>query len=60
MVLHCNGVMGEMLAVMSQTPTLAGKALQRANAALARLDKAATEDETALRDAFASHLADVA
>ncbi len=60
MVLHCNGVMDEMKAVMAETPMLAGKPLQRAIAALARLDNAATEDEIALRDAFASHLADVA
>ena len=60
MVLHCNGVMDEMKAVMAQTPILSGKALKRADAALARLDNSATADELALRDAFASHLADVA
>ncbi len=60
MVLHCNGVMDEMKAVMADTPVLTGKPLERANAALARLDNAATEDELALRDAFANHLAAVA
>lgn len=35
MVLHCNGKLDEMRAVASETPVLAGMALQRANAALA-------------------------
>ncbi len=60
MVLHCNGVMDEMKAVMGQTPVLRSKPLQRANAALARLHNTAGDDEIALRDAFASHLAAVA
>jgi beta-N-acetylhexosaminidase len=36
-VLHCNGVMDEMLAVAAQTPVLAGEAAKRAERALARL-----------------------
>jgi beta-N-acetylhexosaminidase len=35
MVLHCNGKLDEMRAVAAETPVLTGKALQRANAALA-------------------------
>ncbi|NVN86407.1 MAG: beta-N-acetylhexosaminidase [Rhodopseudomonas sp.] len=35
MVLHCNGRLDEMREVAAQTPELAGKALMRANAALA-------------------------
>ena len=60
MVLHCNGVMDEMKAVMAQTPLLHGKALERAEAALGRLSSVADEDEIAMRDAFANHLAAVA
>lgn len=36
-VLHCNGVMDEMLAVAGNTPMLAGKAAERAERALALL-----------------------
>ncbi|GAB4351107.1 MAG: beta-N-acetylhexosaminidase [Oricola sp.] len=36
-VLHCNGVMEEMLAVAAATPELAGKAAERAGRALAML-----------------------
>jgi beta-N-acetylhexosaminidase len=35
MVLHCNGKLDEMRAVVSETPVLAGKALERAKAAVA-------------------------
>jgi beta-N-acetylhexosaminidase len=59
-VLHCNGVMDEMMAVASNTPVLAGKALARAEAALARLEAVVEEDELAMRDAFANHVASVA
>jgi beta-N-acetylhexosaminidase len=59
-VLHCNGMMDEMSAVLDNTPMLAGKALARAEAALARLDNVVDEDELAMRDAFANHLAYVA
>ena len=37
-VLHCNGVMDEMLAVAANTPILRGRALDRAEKALKRLD----------------------
>lgn len=60
MVLHCNGVMEEMKSVLDNTPILRGKALERANKALACLDKVQEQDETAMRDAFATHLAVVA
>ena len=60
MVLHCNGVMDEMKAVVAETPLLRGKALQRANAALGCLAKTTDDDEIAMRDAFANHLAAVA
>ena len=36
-VLHCNGVMDEARAVAARAPVLAGSALDRANAALARI-----------------------
>lgn len=60
MVLHCNGVMDEMKAVLSETPILGGKALKRAEAALDRLTAAEDVEEAALRGAFANHLAAVA
>ncbi|MGB8817620.1 MAG: beta-N-acetylhexosaminidase [Rhizobiaceae bacterium] len=59
-VLHCNGVMEEMQAVLANTPVLSGKALERAQKALACLDKTSDDDELAMRDAFANHLAAVA
>ncbi|MGL4490099.1 MAG: beta-N-acetylhexosaminidase [Rhizobiaceae bacterium] len=59
-VLHCNGVMDEMKAVADNTPVLGGKALARAEAALARLENIVDEDELAMRDAFANHVAAVA
>ncbi|MEN6543126.1 beta-N-acetylhexosaminidase [Parvibaculum sp.] len=46
-VLHCNGKMDEMLAIASEAPTLAGKALARSDAALARLAPPAPLDESA-------------
>jgi beta-N-acetylhexosaminidase len=59
-VLHCNGNMDEMKAVAANAPLLTGKALARAEAALARLKGIGDEDELAMRDAFANHLAAVA
>jgi beta-N-acetylhexosaminidase len=35
LVLHCNGKLGEMREVAAETPELSGRALQRANRALA-------------------------
>ncbi len=37
MALHCNGQMDEMTAVAEAAPILAGEALRRAEAALARI-----------------------
>ena len=37
MALHCNGDIGEALEIVSSTPVLQGKALQRADSALAQL-----------------------
>jgi beta-N-acetylhexosaminidase len=48
-VLHCNGVMEQMIEVAASTPQLSGKALERANAALAALKPAGNEDIAALR-----------
>jgi beta-N-acetylhexosaminidase len=59
-VLHCNGVMEEMQAVLANTPVLSGKALERAQKALACLDNTSDDDELAMRDAFANHMAAVA
>jgi len=52
-VLHCNGDMDEMQAVASVTPELDGKALDRANAALAATNGADDSDEQQVREEFA-------
>ncbi|MNT78277.1 Beta-hexosaminidase [compost metagenome] len=52
MVLHCNGVMSEMLEVVKQVPMLAGKALERAQAVEAGFQQADASDEAALRAEF--------
>ena len=49
MVLHCNGKLDEMREVASQTPELSGKALQRANRALASRKQPAPFDRKAAR-----------
>ncbi len=51
-VLHCNGVMDEMLQVVKEVPVLSGKALERARAVEAGFPVADGEDEVALRDEF--------
>lgn len=53
-VLHCNGVMDEMLPVCEATPILSGRALERANAAtgLLKKPKEAANQVAALRDEF--------
>ena len=56
-VLHCNGDMVEMQAVASKTPELTGKALDRANAALAATDGVDDSDEKQVREEFATILA---
>jgi beta-N-acetylhexosaminidase len=54
-VLHCNGDMSEMRAVMAGTKTLAGHAKRRADAALARLPRTPEPfDEAEARARFAS------
>ena len=49
MVLHCNGKLDEMREVAGQTPELSGKALQRANKALASRKQPAPLDRKAAR-----------
>jgi beta-N-acetylhexosaminidase len=49
MVLHCNGKLDEMRDVVSETPVLAGKALERAKAALAARRQPEPFDRTAGR-----------
>ncbi|UHS56437.1 beta-N-acetylhexosaminidase [Agrobacterium vaccinii] len=51
-VLHCNGVMDEMLQVVKEVPVLSGKALERARAVEAGFPVADGGDEVALRDEF--------
>ncbi len=58
--LHCNGVMSEMRPVASAVPRLAGKALQRANDALALLEGGSEENEAAMRAEFEHHVTAVA
>lgn len=53
-VLHCNGVMAEMAAVAARAPVLKGRALERADAALALLSQGAGQDEQAARSEFAA------
>jgi beta-N-acetylhexosaminidase len=49
MVLHCNGNFGEMCEVAAETPELSGKALQRAEQALASRRKPQPFDRVAAR-----------
>jgi beta-N-acetylhexosaminidase len=49
MVLHCNGKLDEMREVASQAPELSGKALERADKALASRKQAAPFDREAAR-----------
>jgi beta-N-acetylhexosaminidase len=58
--LHCHGIMHEMIAVADQAPVLAGKSLQRAEAAMARIEAMDEHDETALRTEFDGLLSAVA
>lgn len=53
-VLHCNGVMDELLPVCEATPVLSGRALERAEAATALLQQPddAAEKVAMLRDEF--------
>lgn len=51
-VLHCNGVMAEMQAVVAEAPVLAGRAKSRADAVLAGFAKPDNSDEATLRAEF--------
>ena len=51
-VLHCNGVMEEMLQVVREVPVLSGKSLQRARAAQAGFPVADDSSESDLRAEF--------
>lgn len=51
-VLHCNGVMDEMLQVVKEVPVLSGKSLERVRAVRAGFTVADGADEAALRDEF--------
>lgn len=51
-VLHCNGVMSEMLQVVKEAPVLSGRALERVRAVEAGFMAADDADETALREEF--------
>ncbi len=56
-VLHCNGVMSEMLEVVKEVPVLSGKALERVWAVEAGFPAVDGSDEVALRDEFNAMLA---
>ncbi len=51
-VLHCNGVMSEMLEVVKEVPILSGKALERARAVETGFPTPDGSDEAALREEF--------
>lgn len=53
-VLHCNGSMAEMQAIAGATPVLTGKALERAQTAVALRGPGDGADESALRAEFAA------
>ncbi len=60
LVLHCNGVMEEMAAVASRAKPLEGRALERANRALASVKGHDGKDEAELRAEFATYFEAVA
>ncbi len=51
-VLHCNGVMGEMLEVVKEVPVLSGRSLERVRAVEAGFPAADASDEAELRAEF--------
>ena len=59
-VLHCNGVMEEMAGIAAGTGTLRGASLQRAEAALQRLQKPDLTAEADLRSEFGQYFEAVA
>lgn len=56
MVLHCHGIMEEMVQVAAAAPELSGESKRRADAALAAFRPADDSDEDALRAEFAALL----
>ena len=60
LVLHCNGVMEEMVGIASRTTPLQGKSLERAKRALTCIEKCDTADEAAMRAEFATYFDAVA
>lgn len=60
LVLHCNGVMEEMVAIASRAKPLEGRALERANRALASVKGHDDKDEAELRAEFADYFEAVA
>ncbi|MFD1326959.1 beta-N-acetylhexosaminidase [Mycoplana ramosa] len=52
LVLHCHGIMEEMIAVAENVPPLVGKSRQRADAVIAGFPQADGADEQALREEF--------
>lgn len=52
LVLHCHGIMDEMIAVAETVPPLVGEGRRRADAVIAGFPKADGADEQALRDEF--------
>jgi beta-N-acetylhexosaminidase len=53
-VLHCNGVMSEMLQVVAEVPQLSGRALERVQAVEQAFTAPDETDEQSLRDEFNS------
>ncbi|MCB1469446.1 MAG: glycoside hydrolase family 3 protein, partial [Rhizobiaceae bacterium] len=60
MVLHCNGVMEEMQGIVSRIRPLAGKSLERANAALSAIGSIDAKQEEVVRAEFATYFEGVA
>ncbi len=60
LVLHCNGVMDEMAGIASRAKPLEGRALERANRALASVKGHDGKDEAELRAEFATYFEAVA
>jgi beta-N-acetylhexosaminidase len=60
MVLHCNGVMEEMAGIAAGTTALSGRSLERANRAIARLQKHDAAHEDDLRAEFGQYFEMVA
>ncbi|HUH50260.1 MAG TPA: beta-N-acetylhexosaminidase [Mycoplana sp.] len=57
LVLHCHGIMEEMIAVAENVPPLVGKSRQRADAVTAGFPQVDGADEQALREEFNSLIA---